>query len=46
MWLLALRSRVARETVEIIVARARSLSFWGERVDSLEVVGLDIVAVL
>jgi hypothetical protein len=46
MWLLALRSRVARERVEIRVARARSLSFWGVGVDLLEAGELDIVAVL
>jgi hypothetical protein len=40
MWLLALRSRVARERVDIIVARA--MCFWGGRTGSLEVGGLDI----
>lgn len=47
MWLLALRSRVASERVEITVARPKSLSFWKVRLDSwLDVDELDIVVVL
>ena len=44
IWLLAFRSRVAREMVEINVVKARSLSFWCERPMLLEVgFGLDIL---
>jgi hypothetical protein len=44
IWLLAFRSRVAREMVEMSVVRARSLCFSGERLMVLEVgCGLDIV---